>query len=195
MAICGEIVGSFGFNCPTPLQSGTRDRAYIINFDDWENAALDPNLTNDMVIEGITFAVTSPVTTAFYVDGNNNSHNPSFALVPQSFGDVYDHLFDFLVFDLSNAAKLKLDNMVGGRYVVIYENSFKGASGQSAFEILGGDAGMRITAFTRSPLNNDNQGAYVLTMSTPEQGKEPHMPRSFFLTDYATTKAALEALL
>jgi hypothetical protein len=192
MATCGEATASFGFNCTKPLQGGTGDRAYIINFEDWKEGTPAFNATNRLVLEGMVLAGTA---TAFYVDGKNNSNAPSFALVKQAYADVYDHTFNFLVFEVTNAAKKALNDMVGGKYVVVYENNYQGTSGQVAFEVLGANAGLEVKTFTRDPLNNDNQGAWVLSMGTPDTGKEPDVPYSFFDTDYATTKAALEALL
>lgn len=189
---CGGILASVGFDCLNPLSAGTRDRGYILNHEDYLDAVKAFNATNDMILEGLTLAGAA---SAFYVDGKNNSNAPSFALVKQTYADVFDHTFNFLAFDLSNAAKKTLQGMVGGRYVVIYENSFKGASGQSAFEVLGAVNGLEFKTFTRDPLSADNQGAYVISMASPDLGKEPKIPYSFFLTDYVTTKAALEALL
>ena len=189
---CGNLTGSFGFDCANPLQGGTADRAYIMNFEDFKAATVDKNLSNRFVVESIVLAGAA---TAFYVDGKNNSNAPSFQLVKQTYADVYDHLFNFLVFDLTNASKKSLAGTIGGKFVVIYENNYRGNSAQSTFEILGANAGLEVKTFMRDPLNNENQGAYVLTMGTPEVGKEPDMPYSFYDTDYATTKAALEALL
>lgn len=192
MATCGNIALSLGFNCNVPLQGGTADRAYIMNHEDWKAAAIGRDLANNLVVESVVLAGSA---TAFYVDGKNNSNAPAFQLVKLPYADVYDHTFNYLVFDISNAAHKALANQVGGRYVVIAENNYQGASGQCAFEIYGADAGLEVKVFTRDALNNDNQGAYVLNLATPDVGKEPNPPLRFFDTDYATTKAALEALL
>lgn len=192
MSVCGSLTQSFGFNCTSPLAGGTADRAYIIDYEKYRAATIDTNATNFMVKEGITLAGTDAF---FTVDGKNNSNAPSFNLVKQAYADVYDHLFNFLCFDLSNEAKKALNDMVGGRYVVIFENNYRGNSAEATFEILGSNAGLEFKTFTRDPLNNDNQGAYVITMGTPDVGKEPHAPYSLFDTDYATTKALLEGLI
>jgi hypothetical protein len=192
MATCGTITASFGFNCNAPLQGGTADRAYIINYEDYREATKGFNVANRFVLESLVLAGAA---VAFSVDGKNNSNAPSFELVKQTYADVYDHKFNFLAFDLTNASKKALAGMVGGRYVVAYENNFVGNAAQSTFEVLGANAGMEFKTFMRDPLNNDNQGAYVINMATPEIGKEPDVPYSFYDTDYATTKAALEALL
>jgi len=188
---CGNITASYGFDCANPLQGGTADRAYIMNYEDWRAATLG-FAVNNLVIESIVLA---GLAKAFYVDGKNNSNAPSFQLVKQTYADVYDHMFNFLVFDLANDKKKALNDMVGGKYVVIFENNFRGNSAEATFEVLGANAGMEFKTLTRNPLDNDNQGAYVINMGTQETGKEPFMPYSFFDTDYATTKAALEALL
>lgn len=189
--VCGQIARSFVFDCNNPLQGGTRDRVAIINQADWDAATIAYSVTNPMVVTSITLPVGK---NAYYVDGKNNSNAPSYALIKQAFADVYDHLFGFKIFDLSNAAKAEIQAMVGGKYVVIWENNFRGSTGESAYEILGAGVGMEFKTNTRDPLSADTQGAYDLSMGSPEASKEGKMPLAFFDTDYATTKTAFEAL-
>jgi hypothetical protein len=145
-----------------------------------------------MILEEITLATGKQ---AYYVEGRNNSNAPSFALVKQTYANVFDHIFLFKIFDLSPETKADLQAGKDGKYVVIYENNFKGTGGNSAFEVLGAGLGLELTALTRDPNNADTQGAYDITFGSNANNKEGALPLTFFKTSYAVSKAAIELLL
>lgn len=188
-SICGEINANIAFDCNNPLQNGTRDRAYIINYDDIDVAAFDA--TNKNIVTGITLKAGKY---AYYVDGKNNSIAPTTALVRLAYSQVFDHMVNMKGFDISPVTKDMLDKAKDGRFVVITENNFKGATGDSAFEIYGLTTGLEMTVLTRDPLNADTQGAFDFTFGT-DKNKEPNLPKTLYMTSYAATKAAIEALL
>lgn len=188
-SICGEINNNIGFDCNNPLQNGTRDRAWVINWDDIDAVAFDA--TNKNIVEGITLKATK---LAYYIDGKNNSIAPTTAMVRLAYSTAFDHTVNMKGFDISPETKDMLDKAKDGRFVVITENNFKGAAGNAAFEIYGLTTGLEMTVLDRDPLNADTQGAFNFTFGT-DKNKEPNLPKTFFDTDYATTKTAIENLL
>jgi hypothetical protein len=189
VSICGEINGNIEFDCNNPLQNGTRDRAWIINHDDIDVVAFDA--TNKNIVTDITLKATK---LAYYVDGKNNSIAPTTALVRLAYSTAFDHMVNMKGFDISPVTKDMLDKAKDGRFVVITENNFKGATGNSAFEIYGLTTGLEMTVLDRDPLNADTQGAFNFTFGT-DKNKEPNLPKTFFITSYAASKTAIEALL
>lgn len=188
VSVCGAISGNIAFDCDVPMQSGTRDKAWIINLEDIDVITYN---TNKMIVEEITLKVGK---TAYFIDGQNNSIMPKCSLVKLAYTDMYDHIVKMLGFDISPTVKENLEGMKSGRYVVITENVYKGTSGNSAFEIYGLNVGLEITILEKDPNNQDTQGAFDFTFAT-NKNKEPKMPLTFFDTDYATTKALIEGLL
>lgn len=188
VTVCGSISSSIAFNCELPMQSGTRDKAWIINLDDIDTITYN---TNKMVVEDITL---KDLKTAYFIDGQNNSIMPKCSLVKLAFTDMYDHIVKMLGFDISPAVKSNIEGMKNGRYVIITENVFRGTAGNSAFEVYGLNVGLEITILEKDPNNQDTQGAFDFTFGT-NKNKEPKMVRTFFDTDYATTKALIEGLL
>lgn len=79
--------------------------------------------------------------------------------------------------------------------VGIVNNKYKGTSGNSAYEVYGADAGLIVSQNIRDIINQENQGAFDVILKSDENSLEPHMPKTFFITDLATTKAAVEGLL
>lgn len=191
VSVCGEINANIAFDCDNPLQSGTRDRMWIINFEDIDHGAIVYNATNKNIVEDLPLLATK---VAYYIDGKNNSIMPTATMVQQRYANMFDHVVNAKGFDISPAVKDMLDKAKDGRFVIITENTFKGASGNAAFEIFGLKSGLEMTGLTRDPNNADTQGAFDITFGT-NLNKEPELPKTYFITDYSTTKAAIEALL
>lgn len=187
--VCGEISASLTADCSTPVQQGTQDTIWLINWGDV--ASWSDNLTNVMITENITLALGK---TAYTLTGYNNSNMPTYTMIDGAFVKKWDHNLNCKVFDVSPTAKQNLEGMKDGLFVVVVENLNKGANGENAFEIYGRDAGLKITGITRDPNSADTQGAFDITFGTPKN-KENYMPRTLFDTDYATTLAILNGLV
>ena len=189
-SICGEIATNMTIDCNSPLQSGTRERAWIMNFDDVANAVIT-YAADGYTIEDI---VLPSGKSAYYIDGKNNSIRPNQAQVQQTYANMYDHSVAFLCFDISPAMKAELNAQKDGRFVVITENYYRGTAGNSAFEVYGLTSGLVRTALTRDPNSEENGGAYDFTLMT-DKSKEPKLPNPLFVTSYAASKAVVEGLL
>lgn len=185
---CGKITKDIAKSCEFPLQSGTRDKAKVINFADIVGVEYDA--TNKAQVVGITLATGA---VAFTVDGSKNSIRPMSKLVDGTYTKRFDHQVEMLGFDISPEMKEHFNAGVEGRYVVVTENYFQGEDGQSAFEIYGLTTGLEFTVLDREANNSENQGAYQITFLTKDN-KEPRLPNALFDTNYATTKAIFDAL-
>jgi len=185
----GIIALSVSTNCTTPLQTGTEDKVWVINYADWRNATITRDVANSTTITNIV--LTNP---AFYWEGRNNSNKPTASQIDQGGVEMYEHAIDVLLYNLKNVTKKMLKDMKGGRYVVIYENTYKDSTGESAFEVLGETAGLKITTLERDPNSTDTNGAWHVMFTTPKN-KEPNLPSSIFDTNYADTLALVEGLL
>lgn len=189
MFICKSISNNINFDCNFPMQSGTKDKGYIINFNDVLDVIY--NASNKMIVEEI---VLKPNAIIYYVDGRNNSIMPTFNLIKNAFTDVFDHIVNVKGFDISPEAKENLQGSVSGLFIFIAENNFKGSTGNSAFEVYGLNSGLEITLLTRDANNTDTQGAFDITFST-NKNKEPFIPKNIFIVSYEATKLYIETLL
>lgn len=190
VTICGGIAGNIAFNCDAPLQAGTEDRLILYNKADIEGYTLAA--LNEMVVTDLTLGATK---TGFTISGRRNSNAPSWALIPGTITDQFDHIINFKALDLSPASKLVLQGMVGGLYVAVVENKGRGTAGNTAFEIYGLDAGMELNVMTRNPNDTATNGAVDVTVQSGEISKEPKLPRTWFDTSYAATKVLVDATL
>jgi len=187
--VCGQIASNILKSCTKPLQGGTKDRALIINFDDI--ASIVYNATNVATVEDIVLKTGK---LAYQIDGKNNSIAPKASMFKVGFNNMFDHSVMMKGFDLSPEIKEQLNSMKDGRFVIITENYFKGVSGNSAFEIYGLTTGLEMSVLERDPNNADTQGAFDFTFTTINN-KEPRLPNSLFITNYASSKAVVDSLL
>lgn len=192
VTICGEISANVTIDCDNPLQAGAEDTLILINYNDWQNASITYNVTNPQIIENVVFASGA---IGYSYDGKNNSIGPKYEFIKQAYAEVYNHEINFKVFDVSPTAKIQLELMAKGSMVGIVNNKFKGASGNSAYEVYGTDAGLVMSQNIRDLLNQENQGAFDVIIKSAESAMEPHMPKTFFDTSLAITKAKVDALV
>ena len=104
MSACGLISQGIVFDCDNPLTPGVDDRLLLFNRSELSGVSFD--VTDTFIITDITLTGGS---VAYAFGGNRQSNNPQYSLVPQTATVGYDHLVQFLGFDISAASK---DNLV-----------------------------------------------------------------------------------
>lgn len=193
MAECAVITQNVTLDCDNPIAPGTRDRMVLINFDDWAAAVIGVNGTNAQIVESITFASGG---TGYLLEGQNNSNEPKPNYVKGRYSGAFVHELKYKVFANNATVKQELEKLAKGRVVAIVENNYRGAAGESSYEIYGGDSGMIVPdgGITRDPVSTDTNGAWEVSLQSSEFARETHLPKTLFITDYATTKAVFDSL-
>lgn len=192
VTLCGKISANQGINCDQPLQSGTEDTLILLNWEDWLDAALTLNGTDDQIVENIILA--SGIT-GYEMLGKNNSNNPQAEMIKQEYTEMWNHELNYKVFNVNAAAKKQMRLKTKGRFVAIVYNKYKGLAGDSAFEIYGGDSGLIVTQMKRVVNDTATQGAWDIILKTDEKSLEPFPPKTLYKTSYAVTKAIAESLV
>lgn len=192
MANCNKLAAGITYNCDFPLVGGGSSRLVLINFDDIESYTV--NTDNPQIIEGINLT-TSPQARGYAFEGFKSSVAPQIDLAPNPFRSLWNHQIVFYVFDNTPEAKEVIEGIKDGKFVAIHENNYRGETGNAAFELYGKGVGLELTVATAAKNDADSQGAYVLTLSTPEAQKESKLPATVYLTSYAVTKALINSLL
>jgi len=180
------------YACASPPVAGVNAVVKIINYDDIDRAATTfaTGFTSE-VIDNLAIVEDAPVLT---LQGYKRSNNPGFDLVKvENRPDKFTHLLEFIIFQLTKENKKALNQLTkGARIVVIVQNVYLGPDKGDAFEIYGFDTGLEIQTATRRL--NDNDGVTNVTMQSQDGEEEPNAPYTWLDTDYATTKAAFDAL-
>lgn len=190
--ICDNITAGVAYDCDNPPAGGANDRLILINFEDWQNAAITLDPANKIVITGITL----PSGKVGYVyEGKNNSVEPSANFVKGTYVNSYDHTVLFKIFQNSPDIKKQLLKLDGGKVVAITQNNHKGLDGNSAFEVFGSETGLELAELARVIADAELQGAYNLTIKNNEKSRPSTLPHTIWDTDFATTKAIVDALI
>lgn len=184
---CGDLLGSFVYNCDEPLQGGVGGDSRLVMI---LKKDIDAYVKNGVdIITAITLASGK---SAFSFDGIQQSLKPRFERVKNANGEGnYKHTIEFNYFGYSQWDKNNIARMSKGRYVCIHENAKQDAN---AFELLGRDVGLEMMECVRAP--QENGGAVRIVMSSPENELESKPPTTFYDgTSYATTKAIIDGYL
>lgn len=187
----GISLGSL-YDCEDPLQPGIIQRLIVFNKADIATITFDVTTTSL-----ITDIVLESTKQGYEFTGTKQSINASYTLVPATVSVGYDHLVDLHIWDVTQENKDNLENMaVSAGLVAVVENINDVSLGNSVFEVYGLGRGMELFSLVRTPADVETSGAFVAQLKTSDTvGKEVRMPTSWFDTDFATTKAAVDLLL
>lgn len=191
--VCGAITASILRDCETPIVGGNNTTLYLVNKDDISSVTRDGSNTNLITAIALKYGKTF-----FKYEGSkaqSNSLEPEQHYTRKKYSIGFDHVLNVKIFSATSDTKAELEQLANGLVVAIVENNYRGDDGDGAFEIYGLSQGLEVSALDRVLADADTQGAFSIVLKTPEDNKEPHLPATFFDTDYDTTKAALEDLL
>lgn len=189
---CGSLGRSEVLNCAVPLvggiamSSGNNNRLVAYNYDEvsFTESGTTPNL-----LTAITLATGA---SGYQFQGYKVSLKPSLDIVVGPSGQplVKDRV-GFVIFSNTQLTKNGIQTLMQGRYVLCYENNGKNSE---SFELMGVDVGMEVKPQKIRDLH-ENGSAYMLLMETPDTELETKLPRTFFITSYAASLAAIATTL
>ena len=177
-------------DCDNKPKGGIEVGVVIINFDDIDKVTSTMDVTNDLII---TSLATLSGTTGYLLEGVKqvNGASSEFILNPEGF-DKHSHKFSGVILTPSSANKKSLSQMAsGGRYVVVIEKKWKGASNVEAFEVLGWDSGLIMSSIVWNTKEAD--GVIKFELASESGYEENELPKTNLETDYATTKTAFDS--
>lgn len=190
MACEGLITADILFDCANPSVGGLETDVLLINADDINIATTTTDSTNKIKLTNLALKATK---TAFLLQGVKQINGTSCELVKKEFGpDKFKHAFTGVILNPSAANKLQATHLSeGGKYVVVVEQKWKGASNADAFQVYGLKSGLELMTLTYNSKEND--GTISFTLESTEGFEEPTVPMTLLETDYATTKTAFDA--
>ena len=193
-AICGSIEIGAAFDCDNPLVGGVETRLILMNKAVYDRATVTFDVTVPQLITDIVLSQLGDAAYAF--DGTRLSLTPETSFVPQTASSGYNHTVNFIVFDISAAQKENVERMALGKMVAIVQNVNAAGNSDTVFEVFGKDVGMEVLELTRINADLETLGGFSIQLNSSDDfSKEPHLPSSFFDTDFVTTKAKVDALL
>lgn len=188
MAIdCGGLTADIIKDCENKASGGLETNVVIIRRSDIDYTAS----TYDKATGTITNLATKSGATGYSLEGMNQVFGASSELVPKETSfDKHKHLFKGVILTPSAENKLSANNMTDDLHVVIVEKLYKGISQADAFEVLGWQRGLKISAMVWNSQEND--GTISFEASSIDGYEEDTLPINLIETDYATTKTAFD---
>ena len=162
MADCtGKITANFVLDCNFLPIGGLTTNAVLINFDDIDRTATTINGTNRLLMTNLALKAGK---TGYLFTGVKQTNAKNYTLVPKDTNvDKWTHGFNGTVFNPSVENKLQVANLgLGGKYVVVVEQLWKGEDNEDAFEVLGYYTGLKLNEATNASGENDNVITLVL---------------------------------
>lgn len=173
-------------DCTSLPVRGLEKVAYLFNRDE-----LTPtyDATNKRLVTALAVSTGNQ---GYKIEGFNLDMNAGHSLVTsETMPDKYAQTFNFAAWLLDAEAVNNLDQLED--VVVVVESKNQHNDGDGAFKIYGLETGLYKSADDH--LANDNDGTRLVTLANRDGEASSASAHVFFDTDYATTKAALEALL
>lgn len=183
----GSLAANIDQDCNNPRVTGYESIALIINRDDIDWSSLTVDANNKRILK--TIALNSGAGIKPYV-----IYNPRVNPMPfngtqteySSDNNNYSKILQFYFEGIGGGASMDVvEPLKNGSYLAILQR--KDHRGDGSFQIIGYESGLVASA----QVQNEDTGYWLMTMGT----SEPSAEVSFFNTDYATTKAAFDALL
>lgn len=180
----GGLTASITADCANPRIKGYEQIGIIINKDDIDIAGSTVNATNSRTIEAITllpskkpFALYNSRTSPLPFNGTKSEY--------QEASDDYLKTVQFYFEGIgSGNAEDVVEPLKNGEYVIIIPR--KDHRGNGSFQVFGWQSGMR----AKTEVQDEETGYWLITMTA----NEPSAELAFYVTSYAATKTAYDAL-
>jgi len=195
MALCERLINScVGADCNNPVVEGAEPKCWIWNKSDIASLTYDaqnPNIITAINMKEVSDGVNAVGYTISQL-GKTPFTGTSTEMVEGNYGNTFTETVQFVVPDNSPAASMLLDNMAGGKFLVVMENQHNGADGKGKFQVYGSKKSLSATAMTRELYNDDTNGGFLVTLTAE---KQPTSGVFIYTTDDAATRTYLDSLV
>lgn len=193
MANCSGIFQGQDIDCLDNLAVGLEQRLFLANLADVEDITYSATQGEENVITGITMKSGKSF---FEFAGIAQTIKAQNELIRGDLNVSYKHTIDLSIFEVDNISLNNMQAMAFKNQIAITVGPNDSSLGNGAFQVSGKNVGLEMVTNIRIVADVATGAAHVIQLSTPEQGgTENEIPNPFWVTDYPTTLAALEALL
>jgi hypothetical protein len=187
--VCGLLDADFVLSCDDKAKGGLENDVILVNYSDVDYSTLTLDATNKTIVTNFQLKSGS---TGYLLQGVKQVNSTAYELVKQEFSfDTFKHIFNGVILTPNSANKEQAEKLAsGGRYVVIVNRKYKGASNADAFEIYGLGSGLDLETMTYN--SKENNGVISFALASAEGEEETGVPKTYLDTDYPTSLAAFE---
>lgn len=178
------ITGGFVLDCANLPIAGLESDIVLINIDDIDKSATTFNANNELLVTNFQLKTGK---TGYALQGVKQSNGKNYSLVlGENLPNRFMHGITGKILSPSVENKLQLQKLaLGGKYVAVVKQNWKGADREDAFEILGYNVGLILKEATNNSTEESN--TIVLVLGSEEGFEETKVPFNLLKTDFATT--------
>lgn len=179
------IAADIAANCASPIRAGVEAVGYIINKADIKSVTEEDGIVSviDLLSGKRAYQIQQLGQQPF--NGTNNE------FVEGDYMNTFNKTVAFAILNNSpSVSKDIIEPLANGEFVVIIENKYKVDSLQNAFEIIGLEAGARMSSANQNKY--DNQSAWTVELLESEV---PTANKFVWNETYVKTKEMLDNLL
>lgn len=194
MDLCQSLISQdIQKSCDDPLVKGFKKVGVIINREDIDYVN---SVTAGNVISTLKVATGKK---GYWVetDSNNPFNGTNTEMVANDIANTFTNTLAFVVLNNDpDVCENIIDKLKSGEFVVVlqaeYDNAHKAATpSDSVFRVFGWQRGLKASAISNNAYSDETGGGWLVNL------QEVEVPKSglfMYNTDYATTKAAFDAL-
>lgn len=194
MALCERLVKQcIGADCNSMVFEGAEPNAWLFNKAEIESLTPvtdEPNLISaivmgedDQQVAYVGYRVAQLGKTPY--SGSNTT------MAEGNIMNTFTETVQFLVPDNSPAASVLLDNMAGGKFLMVMENQFAGTDSKGKFQVYGAKKALSCTAMERQLYSDDTNGGWLVTLTAE---KQPVSAMFIYTTSEAATRTYLDGI-
>jgi hypothetical protein len=189
MSCITKITGGFALDCANLPIAGLESDIVLINIDDVDKAATTFNVSNELLVTNFQLKAGR---TGYALQGVKQSNGKNYQLVlGENLPNRFTHGITGKILTPSVENKLQLQKLaLGGKYVAVVKQNWKGTDSMDAFEILGYNVGLILKEATNNSTEESN--TIVLVLGSEDGFEETKVPLNLLKTDYATTDALFD---
>ena len=177
-------------DCDEPRIKGYEQIGLIILKSDIDLTATTVSGSNGRIIDNLALKEGKTAAVVYNSKKNPLPFNGTQTVYNRD-ADQYDKTVQFYYEGIGGAAALAVvEPLKDGDYVLILERKHKVSAGSGSFQVFGWQKGLSAGNEGGAQVQDEETGYWLMTMTT----QEPYAEIEWLDTNYATTKAAFDAL-
>lgn len=179
------IATNLTLDCNNRPVTGIEENLVLINTSDIVSIAYSGGDPATKIVTSITL---TPITgTGFLLEGVKqlNSFLAEWVVADDAVTKSR-HSFIGQIRNLTASQRVEIDNLAGGKFLVVVDKKWKGLNDESGFIVLGPQRGLELTVGTEN--SAEAEGVFTFTLASLDNALESLSPPVFFDTDRATSQ-------
>lgn len=186
------VANNLTLDCNNRPITGIEEDVVLINCTDITTGGIVYS-GGDPTTKIVTAITLEALTTGYRLEGVKQLNSfLSEAVVADDAVTKFRHSFNGQIRNLTATQRSEIDNLAGGKFVVVVDKKWKGLNDEFGFIVLGPQRGLELTVGTEN--SAEAEGVFTFTLASLDNALESLSPPTFFDTDRATSQTVFDNL-